>query len=109
MQITISSANPLVYILDNNKLTRTNYKDWLRNLKIIFSSKKLTHVLDQNALVLLAHPSSDQRVALEKWMDKDNRVKCYILASISNDFQQQHEDMRTAKEMLVHLQELYGE
>ena len=42
-------------------------------------------------------------------MDEDNKVKCYILASMSNDLQQQHEDMSTVEEMLVHLQELYGE
>ena len=42
-------------------------------------------------------------------MDEENKAKCYILASMSNNFQQQHEDMRTAKEMLTHLQELYDE
>ena len=42
-------------------------------------------------------------------MDEDNKTKCYILASMSNNLQQQYEDMRTAREMLVHLQELYDE
>ena len=42
-------------------------------------------------------------------MDEDNKAKCYILASMSNDLQHQHEDMRTAKDMQTHLQELYGE
>ena len=41
-------------------------------------------------------------------MDEDNKTKCYILTFISNDLQQQHEDIRTAKEMLTYLQELYG-
>ena len=36
-------------------------------------------------------------------------MKCYILASMSNDLQQQYEDKRTAKEILTHLQELYVE
>ena len=42
-------------------------------------------------------------------MNEDNKAKCYILVSMSNDLQQQHEDMRTVREMLVHLQELYDE
>ena len=42
-------------------------------------------------------------------MDEDNKVKCYILASMSNDLQRQHEDIKTTNEMLTHLQELYGE
>ena len=54
-------------------------------------------------------PSPDQQAVLEKWMDEDNKGKCYILASMSNDLQRQYEDMRTAKEMLTHLQKLYGE
>ena len=32
-----------------------------------------------------------------------------MLASMSNELQYQHEDMRTARQMLVHLQELYDE
>ena len=42
-------------------------------------------------------------------MDEDNKAKCYIFASMSSDLQQKHEDMRTIREMLTHLQELYGE
>ena len=83
----MSSANPLARILDTNKLIGTNYKDWFRNLRIILSSEKLTHILDQDAHVLPARPSSDQRAVFEKWMDEDNKVKCYILASMSNDLQ----------------------
>ena len=59
--------------------------------------------------MLSIHPSANQQAALEKWMDEDNKTKCYIFAFMSNNFQQQHEDMRTAREMLVYLQELYDE
>ena len=81
------SSNPLARILDTNRLTGTNYKDWLQNLRIVLSFEKLNHVLNQDAPVLPAHPSPDQRAALEKWMDEDNKTKCYILASMSNDLQ----------------------
>ncbi|XP_020081118.1 uncharacterized protein LOC109704754 [Ananas comosus] len=54
-------------------------------------------------------PTADQRATQEKWTDDDNKVRCYILASISNELQRQHEDLKTAKEMLTHLKELYGE
>ena len=84
-------------MLDTNRLIETNYKDWLQNLRIVLSFEKLNHVLDQDAPVLPTHPSPNQRAILEKWMDEDNKMKCYILASISNDLQQQHEDMRTAE------------
>ena len=32
-----------------------------------------------------------------------------MLASMTNELQSQHEDMQTAKMILTHLQELYGE
>ena len=42
-------------------------------------------------------------------MDEDSRVKCYVLAFMSNELQSQHEHMSTAQAMITHLQELYGE
>ena len=59
--------------------------------------------------MLSAHPSLDQHAALEKWMDKDNKAKCYILAPMSNNLLQQYEGMRIARDMLTYLQELYSE
>ena len=104
----MSASNPLAHILETNHLTGTNYKDWLENLKIILTFEKLGHVLDQKPMVLLNHPTTKQRVTFEKWTDEDNRVKCYMLASISNKLQSQHEHIPTTKAMITHLQELYA-
>ena len=86
-----------------------NYKDWLRNLRIVLTSEKLDHVLDQKPIVLPNHPTAEQRTAFEKWMDENNRIKCYVLVSMSNELQSQYKYMPTAKAMITHLQELYGE
>ncbi len=37
------------------------------------------------------------------------QVKCYVLASMTNKLQNQHEKMQTSTEILSHLQELFGE
>ena len=102
----MSASNLLARILDTNRLTGINFKDWFRNLRIVLSSEKLLHVLDQDTLVLSAHPSLQQKVAHEKWLEEDNKVRCYILASMTNELQNQHEDMKTTKIILTHLQEL---
>ena len=34
-------------ILESNKLTRLNFLNWLRNLKIVLRSKKLLFILDE--------------------------------------------------------------
>ena len=62
----MSASNPLARILETNCLTGTNYKDWLRNLKIVLASKKLGDVLDQEPLLLPSHPTTEQRIAYEK-------------------------------------------
>ena len=105
----MSASNPLARILDTHRLTGPNYKDWLRNYKIVFGSKKLTHVLDQDPLTLSPHPSIEQRASQEKWIDEDNKARYYMLGSMSDELQCQHEDIKTARQILAHLQEMFGE
>ena len=80
----MSASNLLVRILETNRLIGINYKDWLKNLEIVLTSKKIGYVLDQDAPALLVCPMTEQRVALDKWMDDDLRMKYYVLASMSN-------------------------
>ena len=49
------------------------------------------------------HPTAEQRAAFEKWMDEDSRVKCYVLAFISNELQSQHEHIPIVRAMITHL------
>ena len=92
----MSASNPLARILDTHRLTGPNYKDWLRNYKIVLGSEKLTHVLDQDPPTLPARPSTEQRASLDKWTDEDNKARYYMLDSMSDELQRQHKDIRTA-------------
>ena len=83
----MSVSNPLARIIETNRLIDINYKDWLKNLRIVLISEKIGYVFDQDAPVLPAHPTAEQRAALDKWMDDNLRVKCYMLASMSNELQ----------------------
>ena len=42
----MASLLSLQEILDSNKLTDSNYVDWLKNLKIVLTQKKLSYILD---------------------------------------------------------------
>ena len=106
---TMSASNPLAHIFETNHLIGTNYKDWLRNLRIILTSEKLSHILDQDLVVLPNHPTIEQKATFEKWTDEDSRLKCYALASMSNELQNQHEHIPTTRVMITHLQKLYCE
>ena len=41
----MASLSPLVAILNQNKLTRSNYVDWKRNLDIVLTTKEHKFVL----------------------------------------------------------------
>ena len=43
----MASFNPLVAILNQNKLTGSNYVDWKRNLDIVLTAKEHKYVLTQ--------------------------------------------------------------
>ena len=99
----MSASNPLANILDTHRLTKSNYKDWLQNFKIVLNFEKLTHVLEQDPLTLSARSSAEQRASLKKWMDEDNKARYYMLGSMSDELQHQHEDIKTNCQMLAHL------
>ena len=42
-------------------------------------------------------------------MDDDNKARYYMLGAMSDDLQCQHENILTTRQMLAHLQELFGE
>ena len=83
----MSASNPLTHIFETNCLIDNNFKDWIKNLRIVLTSEKLSHVLDQDRIVLPNYPTVEQRATFEKWMNEDSRIKCYVLASMSNELQ----------------------
>ncbi|PKI45911.1 hypothetical protein CRG98_033710 [Punica granatum] len=52
--------------------------------------------------------TSDQHDAYDQWSVDDMKVRCYMLASMSNELQKQHENMKSSREILKNLRKLYG-
>ncbi|XP_073024346.1 uncharacterized protein [Primulina eburnea] len=104
----MSTRNPLLIILDPNKLTGPNYHDWFRNLKIVLNSKRIAYVLDKKPLKEAAPDISRTELAkLEKHWDHDLQAKSYMLASMSNELQRRFEDEVNGADIHLHLKELY--
>ena len=60
------SSNPLAIILDQNRLTDPNFIDWLRNLKVILTFKKILYVLEKSLLgPLPEHASQEEQDTLK--------------------------------------------
>ncbi|KAG6521341.1 hypothetical protein ZIOFF_018456 [Zingiber officinale] len=95
----MESRNQLSMILDQNKLTGPNYSDWLRNLKIVLASEKISYTLDKAPpKEALVNATPDELEKLEKWSDHNLQARFYMLTSMSNELQRRH---ATVKELMT--------
>ena len=82
----MASTLTLWGILDANKLTRPNYVDWLRNLRIVLIQEKISYILDSPNLDPIEEDASKEEKATYKiWQNDSLTVKCIMLASMSNE------------------------
>ena len=105
----MSSFNPLTTILNQNKLEGPNYVDWKRNLDIVLTAEGFKFVLVEECPIRSADPTDDETKAYDKWVKADEMARCYILASMANVLQHQHQSMTSAYDMLESLKEMFGE
>ncbi|KAG6492737.1 hypothetical protein ZIOFF_047702 [Zingiber officinale] len=101
--------NPLVIILKENKLTGPNYIDWKSNLDIVLTAKEYKFVVLEVCPSMPDNDSSEEEIERHrKWVKADEMARCYILASMSNVLQHQHQTLPTAYDMMFNLKELFG-
>ncbi|CAA0811079.1 Unknown protein, partial [Striga hermonthica] len=106
---TKMAKNPIASILEQNKLTGPKFNDWLRNLKIVLQSEKRDYVSDKAPPPPPEDQTSDEYGEYLCHTDDNLQARCYMLASMSNELQRQNELLNNASEILLHLQELYGD
>ncbi|GFP83350.1 hypothetical protein PHJA_000478400 [Phtheirospermum japonicum] len=96
-------------ILKENKLVGENYNDWIRNLNLVLVAEGHKFVLEEECPQRPEEGADKaQRVAYDKWVKSDEIARCYILASMSNVLQHQHQTMKTVAEIMLNLKELFG-
>lgn len=64
--------NVLLRIMDNHILTESNFKDWLKNLKIVLNFKKSRNLLEAPILIDLAPDATKQEKKVFKNWQEDN-------------------------------------
>ena len=71
-------------ILESNKLTKPNFLDWLRNLRIVLRSEKILFILVE-AIPKVPHVDALNEVymAYNRYKDVDEMATCLMLASMS--------------------------
>ncbi|XP_019264439.1 PREDICTED: uncharacterized protein LOC109242064 [Nicotiana attenuata] len=105
----MSPFNPLTSILNQNKLEGPNYVDWIRNLDIVLTAEGYKFVISEECPEKTENATDDHVKAYDKWVKADEIARCYILASMANVLQHQHQSMGSAYDMLESLKEMFGE
>ena len=83
--LIMASFSPLVAILNQNKLTGSNYVDWKKNLDIVLTVEEHKCVLGQPCPNFPSLDSPlEEKQQYDHWQKSNEMAKCYILASISN-------------------------
>ncbi|GMP93382.1 hypothetical protein CsSME_00043244 [Camellia sinensis var. sinensis] len=106
----MGAFNPLYLILKKNKLTGHNYIVWKRNLDIVLTAEEYKYVLTEVCLATSGEGATEQETqAYQKWVKAGEMERCYILASMSNVLQHQHQSMTTACDIILNLSEMFGD
>ncbi|KAK1591798.1 hypothetical protein Q3G72_013860 [Acer saccharum] len=99
----------LMNILKDNTLTGDNYVTWKRKIGLLLQSEKHKFVLTTPKPPAPNNESSIMyRDEYEQWKTSDDMAKCYIMATISDVLQQQHEGMESAADIMMSLEEMFA-
>ena len=104
------SPSPLISILTEHKLNEDNFKEWKRNLLIVLSCEKHKFVLEEPCPAE-PRPGPDQvegYITYTRWKESNDIARCYMLASMNNALQKQHESYKTAREIMDNLEDMFG-
>ncbi|XP_070667875.1 uncharacterized protein [Malus domestica] len=104
-------GSTLAKILNKHCLEGHNFPSWYRNVKILLTLEKIVYVLDKAPphIPLGPEATEDECAKHDKHVEDDTQAKCYLLASMNEELQRQHEGMDSASSIILRLTELYGE
>ncbi|XP_012078997.1 uncharacterized protein LOC105639525 [Jatropha curcas] len=94
-------------ILEANKLTRPNFIDWYRNVRIVLKQEKRLYVIDKNKPDIPTDDAiEEERNNFIRHTDDDGQATCVMLARMNYELQKQHENM-DSRINILHLRELF--
>ncbi|KAL6582674.1 hypothetical protein OROMI_004752 [Orobanche minor] len=109
LRAKVMSFNPFAVILKENKLDGTNFAGWKRNLDIVLTAEGHKFVLtEESPLDPETDATPEELAEIQKWKKADEMARCYILASLTNVLQHQHQTMGSAAKILKNLTEMFG-
>ncbi|VFQ70865.1 unnamed protein product [Cuscuta campestris] len=104
---TYSHSINLRYILESQKLSRENFLDWEKNLRIVLDRDRKLYILETDPpKTPKANARASELTSFKKYEDDVRDVKCIIMASMTAELQRLHADMEVHP-MIQRLRDLY--
>ena len=108
--VIMSSNNPIIGLLANEKLSGDNFVKWKSNINIVLICENQKFVLTKECPPEPpANASRTVRERYDSWIHSNNKARCYMLASMNDVLRKKHEDMETAYEIWESLQAMFGQ
>ena len=106
----MSSNNPIIALLANEKLSGDNFVKWKSNIKIVLICENQKFVLtEEYPPEPTAKASHTVQERYDSWIHSNNKTRYYMLASMNDVLRKKHEDMETAYEIWESLQAMFGQ
>ncbi|KAA0043025.1 gag/pol protein [Cucumis melo var. makuwa] len=100
----------IVQLLASEKLNDDNYAAWKSNLNTILVVDDLRFVLTEECPQTPAsNANRTSRKAYNQWIKENEKVRVYILASMSDVLVEKHESLTIAKKIMDSLKEMFGQ
>ena len=78
-------SNPILSLLATEKLTSENFVKWKSNMNIALLCDNYKFVLTEECpLEPAANATRTVRDAYDRWINVNNKARCYLLASMSD-------------------------
>ena len=106
----MSSNNPIIALLANEKLSGDNFVKCKSNINIVLICENQKFVLTEECPPKPpANASRTVRERYDSWIYSNNKARCYMLTSMNDVFRKKYEDMETAYEIWESLQTMFGQ
>ena len=90
----MSSSNPIIALLANEKLNSGNYIKWKSNINIVLICENQKFVLTEECPPEPhATASRSVREKYDFWQTANNKARCYMLACMNDVLRTKHENM----------------
>ncbi|XP_024026775.1 uncharacterized protein LOC112093128 [Morus notabilis] len=102
-------SNPIFALLASQILNGENFVKWKSNMNILLICENYHFVLKEDCPpVPPTNAARDLTERYDRWINANNKARCYMLAAMNEVLRTQHKGLVTAREIMDTLQRMFG-